>query len=152
MCVDGTQVAEAPIASGDADVDPVFTGVSHIQLNVRDTDVSEPWYVELFGMTPFAKGATAEGKYVALRHKPSRLTIVLSDADPADPGFGDRRMGMNHLALMVATAAELERWAERLDGLGIPFTRTSDDGRGSPSLILRDPDHIQLELIAPAPR
>jgi glyoxylase I family protein len=150
--VDVVQVAEAPASSGGVDVDPVFTGVSHVQLNVRDTAVSEPWYTALLGMTAFARGATAEGKYVALRHKPSRLTIVLSDADPADPGFGDRRMGMNHLALAVATADELERWAERLDGLGIPFVRTSDDGRGSPSLIIRDPDHIQLELIAPAPR
>ena len=150
--MDVAQVADKPMAAAEPNVAPVFTGVSHIQLNVRDTDVSAPWYSALFEMSAFASGTTAEGKYVALRHKPSRLTIVLSDADPADLGFGDRRMGMNHLALAVATADELERWAERLDALGISFFRTSDDGRGSPSLILRDPDHIQLELIAPAPR
>jgi glyoxylase I family protein len=150
--VDVAQLAGTPATGDGGRVDPVFTGVSHIQLNVRDVSVSEPWYVAVFGMATSTSGVTVQGRYAALRHSPSRLTIVLSDADPDDAGFGDRRTGMNHLALTVATAEELERWAERLDGLGVAYVRTSDDGRGSPSLIFRDPDHIQLELIAPAPR
>jgi glyoxylase I family protein len=122
-----------------------MTGFSHVQLLVSDVRASEQWYTTVLGMDRFA--ADEAIGYVALRHKPSGVAIVLSTR------ANDHRdeSALDHLAFAVPDGPTLEAWADHLTAAGI-----AHDGvvleLGKPSLQLRDPDGNAIELVAPAPR
>ncbi len=56
--------------------------------------------------------------------------------------------GLDHLALAVPDGAALRAWAAHLAAAGIDHEGVVLEG-GHPSLQLRDPDGIALELVAP---
>ena len=62
--------------------------------------------------------------------------------------FSEYRLGLDHVAFGVADRAELERWARRLDELGIAHGPIKDATYGS-GVSFRDPDGITLEFFAP---
>ena len=68
-------------------------------------------------------------------------------------GFDENRVGLDHLAISVASRDELERAVRLLDERGIPHGEITDFkpiyGLDFDALFLRDPDNFQLELIAP---
>ncbi len=88
----------------------------------------------------------AEG-YVALRHRPSGVVLVLTERD------GEAAVGgpLDHLAFAVPDGDELRRWADHLTTCGIEHPGIVLE-LGKPSLQLRDPDGISIELVAPPPR
>jgi catechol 2,3-dioxygenase-like lactoylglutathione lyase family enzyme len=132
-----------PIASTDAS--PV-TGFSHVQLLVSDIATSERWYTTVLGMERLV--ADEGAGYVALRHRPSGVVVVLTvrgDAPAAGPG------PLDHLAFAVPDGDALGRWAEELAAAGIDHAGVVSE-LGKPSLQLRDPDGIAIELVAPPPR
>ncbi|MBU6330367.1 MAG: VOC family protein [Acidobacteria bacterium] len=120
-----------------------ITGFSHLQMNVRDLATSRVWFETVLGMEAFVELDDT----VALRHRPSRLVLVLSqrEIDPDSPS------PLDHLAFAVPDGETLEAWAQELTVRGI-----AHDGvvleLGKPSLQLRDPDGNAIELVAPAPR
>jgi glyoxylase I family protein len=59
--------------------------------------------------------------------------------------FDERTVGLDHLALRVPDRPSLEAWAKHLDDLGVENSGVQDESAG-PLIVLRDPDHIQLEL------
>ncbi len=119
------------------------SGLSHVQLNVADVTASERWYTAALGLEPFARD-DAVG-YVALRHRPSRVVVVLTAAPPGVPaGPGP----LDHLAFAVPDAGALDRWAEHLARSGIDHPGVVLEN-GNPSLQLRDPDGTAVELVAP---
>ena len=63
---------------------------------------------------------------------------------PAEPAAD----GLDHLALAVPDGAPLEAWAAHLTEMGIDHAGVVLEG-GHPSLQLRDPDGIAIELVAP---
>jgi glyoxylase I family protein len=70
-------------------------------------------------------------------------------ATPAPEGdFSEFRVGLDHVAFGCADRAELEKWARRLDELGVAHGQIKDAGYGS-GLGFRDPDGIALEFFAP---
>jgi catechol-2,3-dioxygenase len=70
-------------------------------------------------------------------------------ATPAPAGnFSEYNVGLDHLAFGLASRAELEQWAARLDELGVERGRIKDAGYGS-GVSFRDPDGIALEFFAP---
>ena len=121
-----------------------FTGLSHVQLLVTDVAASAAWYRAALGLEGYVEDLSVG--YVALRHRPSNVVIVLTTG-PGDLGPG----ALDHLAFAVVDGATLEAWADRLATIGIDHQGiVSEDGR--PSLALHDPDGIAIELVAPAPR
>jgi glyoxylase I family protein len=62
--------------------------------------------------------------------------------------FSEFRVGLDHLSFAVTDRSELEKWAQRLDELGIAHGQIRDAGYGS-ALSFRDPDGIALEFFAP---
>ena len=133
------------------------TGLSHVQLVVSDVVVSAAWYRDALGLEPYAEDP--DHGYVALRHRAARMVFVLT-ASP-DAGWrsssGDGPTGgepapvagtLDHLALAVPDGAVLTAWAEHLDRIGIAHAGVVLEG-GNPSLQLRDPDGIAIELVAP---
>jgi len=81
-------------------------GFSHVQLLVRDLDVSERWYAQVLGLVRFA--ADPASGYVALRHPSSGFVVVLTEAG------GDTSTGgaLDHLAFAVTDGDGLRDWAE----------------------------------------
>jgi glyoxylase I family protein len=123
-----------------------ITGLSHIQLLVSDVAVSAKWYSTVLGLVPFADDADIG--YVALQHRGGRFVVVLTKAEVPRAGTEPAGDGLDHLALAVPDGAALEAWAAHLAEVGIDHAGVVLEG-GHPSLQLRDPDGIALELVAP---
>ena len=126
-----------------SDVSPV-SGFSHVQLLVSDVALSERWYTVVLGLERLV--AADDGTYVALRHRPSGVVVVLSVEDGADLPQGAAGR-LDHLAFGVEDADALVGWATHLRDHGIENPGVADeDGRSS--LKLTDPDGMQIELVA----
>jgi catechol-2,3-dioxygenase len=117
------------------------TGFSHVQLLVSDRGASERWYTTVLGLQRLA--ADDAERYVALRHRGSGMVVVLSERDGAASGGR-----LDHLAFAVPDGTALHAWAEELTQAGIAHDGVVDE-LGKPSLQLRDPDGISIELVAP---
>jgi catechol-2,3-dioxygenase len=130
-----------------------FPGLAHVALTVQDAEVSGPWYRRLLDSDPVVDEHTDAG----YRH----LVWVLDGGTllgihqhqrgvPAEP-FTEFRVGLDHVGFGVANRAELEKWVDRLNALGISHGGIVDAGYGS-GLSFRDPDGIALEFFAPPSR
>jgi catechol-2,3-dioxygenase len=117
-----------------------MTGFSHVQLLVRDVPSSERWYRAVLGLDRLT--AADDDSYVALRHRPSRVVVVLTSG-----GDGERG-SLDHLAFAVPDGPTLEAWADELTARGIEHPGVVDE-LGKPSLVLQDPDGNHVELVAP---
>jgi catechol-2,3-dioxygenase len=129
-------------------MDSPLLGFSHLQLRVRDVAASREWYTKVLGVDTMT--AADDGSYVALRHRPSHMVIVISarvaGADEGTPGAP-----LDHVAFAVPDGDTLQLWADHLTEVGIEHPGIELE-LGKPSLQLRDPDGIAVELVAPAPR
>ena len=119
-----------------------MTGFSHVQLLVRDVPTSERWYATVLGMDRLT--AADDDSYVALRHRPSRVVVVLT----LDEGEGGDESALDHLAFAVPDGPTLAAWADELTARGIDHPGVVDE-LGKPSLVLEDPDGNHIELVAP---
>jgi glyoxylase I family protein len=139
-----TEISEMtdPTDLPGATTSPV-SGFSHVQLRVRDLDVSRHWYATVLGMEAFVELADT----VALRNRSARLVVVLSVGDPIDVATSP----LDHVAFAVPDGDALERWALHLTDVGIEHPGVVSE-LGKPSLQLRDPDGNAVELVAPAAR
>jgi glyoxylase I family protein len=122
-----------------AETSPML-GFSHVQLLVSDVAASEAWYSAVLGVERMT--AADDGSYLAMRHRPSGIFIVLRAA--SDVPDGGR---VDHLAFAAADKASLESWAANLTALGFEHSGVNAEGRNW-SLQLRDPDGISIELVA----
>jgi catechol-2,3-dioxygenase len=120
-----------------------MTGFSHVQLLVSDVHASERWYATVLGLERFA--ADDAVGYVAMRHRPSRVVIVLSTRPNGERG----ESALDHLAFAVPDGDTLDEWAAHLTDAGIDHPGVVLE-LGKPSLQLRDPDGNAIELVAPA--
>ena len=124
-----------------------ITGLSHVQLLVSDVGTSAKWYSAVLGLVPFADDPDVG--YVALRHRSGKFVVVLTKAPtPRSASLERADDGLDHLALAVPDGAALEAWAAHLAEVGIDHPGVVLEG-GHPSLQLRDPDGIAIELVAP---
>jgi glyoxylase I family protein len=128
---------------------PEFPAVTHVALTVRDLSVSVPWYEAVLDAKPVLDEDTDPDFHHTVYLVGNTLLGLHQHGAPA-PGddFSEYRIGLDHVAFGVADRAELEKWAERLDELGIPHGGIKDASYGS-GLSFRDPDNIALELFAP---
>jgi glyoxylase I family protein len=132
---------------GDANTSAPITGLSHVQLLVTDVSASAQWYSAVLGLVPFADDPDIG--YVALQHRGGKFVVVLTRAPaPRDPSAEAATDGLDHLALAVPDGAALEAWASHLTDIGIDHAGVVLEG-GHPSLQLRDPDGIAIEMVAP---
>jgi glyoxylase I family protein len=134
-------MAEEPAATAP------ITGLSHVQLHVSDVEVSARWYSTVLSMVPYAEDLAIG--YVALRQRGAKIVMVLTerreDRSESTEPVGDT---LDHIAFAVSDGASLQAWAVHLSDSGIEH----DDivlENGHPSLQLRDPDGIAIELVAP---
>ena len=131
-------------------------GVHHLSLTVTDLESSIAWYVRVFRMDRIGVqvphyGAEHTGYSELLVDPNSGLTFSLHrNAGNRGEPFDEARTGMDHVSFSVAGREGLERWAAWLDEQGVPHTGIVDetDPITYSTIVFRDPDNIQLELIA----
>ena len=127
-----------------------FPPLTHVALTVRDLSVSVPWYRALFGAEPAIDEDTVDGFHHTVYAVGNGTLIGLRqhDATSRDETFSEFRVGLDHVAFGCANRVELEKWALRLDELGIEHGEIRDAHYGS-DVSFRDPDGIALEFFAP---
>lgn len=134
-----------------------MTGLSHVQLSVSNVRASADWYAVALGLERYVEDPDIG--YVALRHRDSRIVIVLTAeagvAVTPDDGPEVSRdavhpasQRLDHLAFAVADGDALRSWARHLTESGIEHPGVILEN-GNPSLQLTDPDGIAIELVAP---
>lgn len=124
---------------------PDIAGVHHVTLSVSDAAASADWYREILGFT-ILRHFTAEGLTKAMITRAGVTIVLVAHGELAVPGpFDERRTGLDHLSFAVADAAQLEKWAARLDAAGITRSAVKQGSTGS-LLAFRDPDNIALEF------
>ncbi len=123
-----------------------IVGLSHVQLLVSDVATSARWYRTVLGLVSYA--GDLDIGYVALRQPTAKIVVVLTQRQDS-PGRASAPAddGLDHLAFAVADGNSLRTWAEHLGRLGIEHEGVVMEN-GHPSLQLRDPDGIAIELVA----
>jgi catechol 2,3-dioxygenase-like lactoylglutathione lyase family enzyme len=142
------------------DVGPALTGIDHFSATVTDIDASVAWYQRLFGMirvpVTFPHYDCEDTGYAVLLVEPrSGIAIGLHvNRGNAGESFDECRTGLDHVSFGVASRDDLAAWTARLDELGIKHTGIRDEQQPAPysTVVFRDPDNIQLELIWSAPQ
>lgn len=124
-----------------------ITGLSHVQLLVSDIAASARWYSTVLGLVPYAEAPDIG--YVALKHREARLVVVLTQGpSPSCRLPGSAGEVLDHLAFAASDGDSLTDWAEHLSEQGIDHAGVVLEN-GHPSLQLRDPDGVAIELVAP---
>jgi catechol 2,3-dioxygenase-like lactoylglutathione lyase family enzyme len=127
-----------------------FPPLTHVALTVRDLSVSVPWYETLFEVEPVLDEDTDPDMHhtVYLLGTNTLFGLHQHGTPAAAEKFSEYRVGLDHVAFGCADRAELEKWARRLDELGIAHGEIKDATYGS-GISFRDPDGIALEFFAP---
>lgn len=136
--------------------EPAFSGVHHVSLTVTDLDVSIAWYQRVFrtqrlDLTIPHYGREETGYSVLLPEPRSGLIFGLHTNTGNDGApFDEARTGLDHVSFGVPGREALEVWAAWLDELGVEHTDIVDETEPIrySTVVFRDPDNIQLELIA----
>ena len=129
---------------------PEFPPLNHVALTVRDLAISVPWYEALFDAEPAIDEDTDPDMHhtVYLLGNGTLFGLHQHDTPAPDETFSEFRVGLDHVAFGCADRQELEKWAGRLDEIGVDHGDIKDAGYGS-GLSFRDPDGIALEFFAP---
>lgn len=127
-----------------------FPALNHVAVTVRDLEVSGPWYRSLIGTDPVLDESTDAGFHHLVWALPGGTLFGIHQHErPApDERFSEFHAGLDHVGFGCANRAELEKWVNRLNELGIAHGGIIDAPYGS-ALSFRDPDGIALELFAP---
>jgi glyoxylase I family protein len=127
-----------------------FPPISHVALTVRDLSVSVPWYEEVFDAKPALDEDTDPGFHHTVYLSGSNMLFGLHQhrTPTPDDAFSEFHVGLDHVSFACADREELEKWAGRLDELGITHGDIKDASYGS-GLSFRDPDGIALEFFTP---
>ena len=122
----------------------------HVALTVSDLDASVSWYADLFGFGELTRGEHTEGGgHAVVLGKPDWSMFVVLNHHPTSQGetFDPTRTGLDHVGFTVADRAALVEWEQRLTDKGVKHSPITDHEWGS-SLNFRDPDEMQLQLVA----
>jgi catechol 2,3-dioxygenase-like lactoylglutathione lyase family enzyme len=123
-------------------------GVLETVLYAKDLDATEAFYRDVLGLRPFASMA---GRHLFYRCGAQVLLIFNPEATEVPPAPGALPVpphgarGPGHLCFR-ATAAELDRWAERLQANGVAIEAAFEWPRGGRSIYFRDPAGNCLEF------
>lgn len=128
--------------------------IDHVNLYVRDADRSCRWYADVLGLHVTDSLPAADGKI--------RIAFLAGDPDHGHdialvpvgedaPGQGKGQVGLNHVALRMASLEDLGEAYLRLKAKGVPIDHVSDHGVAM-GVYFHDPDGNGLEVYYELPR
>lgn len=126
-------------------------GIHHLGLTVRDVDASATWYVDVLGFRRVGGFESPDGarRKAFLRHDGLQARLGLTQhRGGGQEVFDETRVGLDHLAFVVADRAELDAWSTRLTAAAVVHSPVAPANSipGAAVLVFRDPDNIQIEL------
>jgi len=135
---------------------PGITGVHHLSLTVTDLDASLAWYQKVFTTGRLDLKVPHYGReetgYSVLLPEPRSGLILSLHRNVGNRGepFDEARTGLDHVSFGVAGRGDLQAWVAWLDELGIAHSGIVDETEpiAYSTVVFRDPDNIQLEIIA----
>ena len=127
-----------------------FPALAHVALTVQDLSVSVPWYEALLDAKPVLDEDTDPDFHhtVYLLGNGTLLGLHQHKKPAPKEAFSEHRVGLDHVGFGCENRGELEKWAQRLDELGVKHGGIKDATYGS-GVSFRDPDGIALEFFAP---
>ena len=121
-------------------------GYHHLSLSVTDLGKSTEWYQQVLGLDVAAEIEGEGFRRIRLRAPGSGVTLTLTRHDQqSGETFSERRPGMDHVALQVASADEVRALKDRFAQLGVDHSEVKGSN-GTAMITLRDPDNIQIEV------
>ena len=127
-----------------------FPPLAHVALTVRDLSVSVPWYEQLLDAKPVLDEDTDPDFHHTVYLLGNGTLLGLHQHGTSAPAgqFSEHNVGLDHVSFGCANRGELEKWAGKLDELGVKHGGIKDATYGS-GVSFRDPDGIPLEFFAP---
>ena len=127
-----------------------FPGFGHVAVTVSDLERSTRWYSALFDSAPVLDEDENVGGFhhTVFALDGGQLFGLHTHAHGEQGLFNERRVGLDHVSFACSDRDELQKWAARLNELGIMHGGVVDAHYGS-GLSFRDPDGIALEFFAP---
>jgi glyoxylase I family protein len=130
--------------------------IHHLGLTVTDATASARWYEDVLGFRPAGAYTSEDGsrRKVFLSHEGLGVRIGLCQhtkvSTPTGDRFDETRPGLDHLSFEVESLDELRAWEQRLHDATVVCSPIAQANTlaGTSVLVFRDPDNIQLELIA----
>ena len=132
-----------------------ITGVHHFSPTVTDVEASAAWYEKVFSMIrlpiTFPHHDKEETGYAVLLLDPVSGFVIGLHHHESNEGeeFQESRTGLDHMGFGVSSRESLDEWVKKLDDLGVEHSGIRDISEPAPfsTLVFRDPDNIQLELV-----
>jgi catechol 2,3-dioxygenase-like lactoylglutathione lyase family enzyme len=124
--------------------------IAHLGLRVTDLARAKRFYVDTLGF-----GLVGETQRVVFIDAKGMLIALIGPGEQTDAvdRFNPFRVGLDHLALAIAEAEELEALRVQLDAAGVPNHGLEQDAvTGATYISFYDPDGIAWELYALPPR
>jgi catechol 2,3-dioxygenase-like lactoylglutathione lyase family enzyme len=125
------------------DMDAPLLGIDHVALRSFDLPATERFYSGLLGLPVAERAAGNDWRLCGFRLPSGALLDFFETAGAERPGTPDT---VEHVALAVATRADLEAWRKRLEAAGCPILEEQDHGAGRHSIYFADPNGHYLEL------
>lgn len=119
------------------------TGLSHIQLVVRDLDRSLAFYTRVFGL----KEQFREGQHMVFLNTPDRHDLVTLNQDPRDAQRAGDNGGMNHFGFRLVDAADMDAAVREVEAAGGTLIKRGEHAPGVLYAYIRDPDGYVIELM-----
>ena len=122
-------------------MDPLFLGLRHVALNVRDVRKSLAFYSEVLGMN-LEWMPDAENAYLTSGHDNLALHQLPQGREP-----GPVQM-VHHIGFIVRRPQDVDDWAAKIRDAGIELAAEPKTHRdGARSFYFRDPDGLLIQLI-----
>ena len=140
--------------------DITTTGLHHLRLTVTDLQRSRAFYTEVLGFEVAAE-SPGDPSDPAVRADPAQLyggvvfatngiLFGLRPVASGDDAFVSERVGLDHVSFAVASRADLDDAATKLEARGIEHGEIMELAAfGLAILSFSDPDGVHLELTAP---
>ena len=123
-------------------------GVDHIILTVSDAERSRKFYAEVLGFSVTVMKEGAGGSFYFMAG-PAWVFVVASRKPVEGDRFSEDRIGLDHLAFGAPSREALDAFAQKLLDAGVATNGVERyHATGNYYVAFRDPDNIQLEVLA----
>ncbi len=122
-------------------MEPLFLGIRHVALNVRDVQKSIEFYSNTLGMK-LEWMPDSENAYLTSGQDNLALHKLPAGTEPG------KNQLVHHIGIVVKRPEDVDKWADRLRSQGVSLAQEPKTHRdGARSFYFHDPDGLLIQLI-----